>query len=254
VTDQRRADDAVRRLNAELERRVTERTAQLEAANQELEAFSYSVAHDLRAPLRGIEGFSQIVIEEHAASLGAEGLAHLQRVRDAARRMTRLVDDLLRLGRVARIELHHERVDLSALAASVADELRRSEPGRPVDVRIEPWLVAHGDPRLLRVALDNLLGNAWKFTARSASAKIELGASDAGPDRAFFVRDNGAGFDTRAAPKLFGAFQRYHTSLEFEGTGVGLAIVQRIIDRHGGRIWADSAVDQGATFFFTLAP
>jgi PAS domain S-box-containing protein len=252
VSDQRRVDDDVRRLNAELETRVLERTAQLEAANKELEAFSYSVAHDLRAPLRGIDGFSQVLIEDHAANLGPEGLEQLRSVREATRRMSQLIDDMLRLGRAARSDLQRQRVDLSRAARQLLDGLRRGAPGRSVELVIRDSIQVDGDERLLRIALENLLANAWKFTSKTERARIELGAFDNDAAQVVFVRDNGAGFDMQRARKLFTAFHRLHAVNEFEGTGVGLAIVQRINHRHGGRIWAEASVGDGATFYFIL--
>jgi signal transduction histidine kinase len=242
----------------ELERQVAERTAalwrhatDLEAANRELEAFSYSVSHDLRAPLRAIHGFSQAVLEDASDRLGPETTGYLERVRAAADRMALLIDDLLELSRVSRAEIRTEPVDLSDLATRVTAELRHGHPDREVEVRIAPGLRATGDHRLLRLALQNLIDNAWKFTAKRDDASIEVGGRN-GADPAFYVRDNGAGFDMTYANKLFGVFQRLHTANEFPGTGVGLAIVQRIVHRHGGRIWGEGAPDRGATFYFTL--
>jgi PAS domain S-box-containing protein len=252
VSEQRRMDEEIRRLNAELESRVLERTAQLEAANKELEAFSYSVAHDLRAPLRGIDGFSQALIEDHAVNLGADGVQQLRFVREATGRMAQLIDDLLRLARVARSELQRQRVDLSRAAGEITVELRRAHPGRTVELVIPDGVFVEGDERLLRIVLDNLLNNAWKFTSKTEHARIELGAFDNDAAHVVFVRDNGAGFDMLRARKLFTAFHRLHPPTEFEGTGVGLAIVQRIIHRHGGRIWAEASVGDGATFYFIL--
>ena len=234
--------------NAALERTAT----QLEATNRELEAFAYSVSHDLRAPLRAIDGFSQVLLQSQGEKLDARGQEYLGRVRAASQRMGNLIDDLLQLSRVTRAEMRREPVDLSALAEGIADELRRGDPKREATFQIRRNVQAAGDPRLLRVALENLLGNAWKFTAHRKPARIELGVAlfDGAP--AYFVRDDGAGFDMAYADKLFGAFQRLHTADEFEGTGVGLATVQRIVHKHGGRIWAEAAVDSGATFYFTL--
>ncbi len=276
VTEQQRAEAEIRRLNTELERRVIDRTAQLEAANKELEAFSYSVSHDLRAPLRAIEGFSEALLEDYTSALDAQGQQYLQRVRQSTERMGQLIDDLLSLSRVARSEVQWQPVALSALAETIAAELQKAQPERRVEFVIQAGVVAHGDARLLRVALENLLGNAWKYTSKHATARIEFGLriADCGlqehqfaspgssnpqsdirsPQSVFFVRDDGAGFDAAYADKLFGAFQRLHTAGEFEGTGVGLATVQRIIHRHGGRIWAEGAVERGATFYFTLPP
>jgi len=233
-------------------RRIRARTAQLEAANKELEAFSYSVSHDLRAPLRSIDGFSQALQEDYTARLDEEGRSHLRRVRAATQRMAHLIDDLLHLARVSRAELRSAPVDLSAVAQGVVAELRQREPRRAVEFVCVDQARVRGDPALLRVLLENLLGNAWKFTAQRRPARIEFGVSQQDGATAYFVRDNGAGFDMSYADKLFGAFQRLHSAKEFEGTGIGLATVQRIIHRHGGRVWAESAVDQGATFYFTV--
>lgn len=224
---------------------------ELERKNKELEAFSYSVSHDLRAPLRSIDGFSQALLEDYADRLDARGEDYLRRVRAAAQTMGELIDDLLQLSRVGRADLRREAVDLSAIARTVLAELGRSDPERRVSVAVAEGLAAEGDFRLLRVVLDNLLGNAWKFTARVAEPRIEVGTIAGG--ETFFVRDNGAGFDMAYADKLFAPFQRLHGAHEFPGTGIGLATVHRIVDRHGGRVWAESAVGQGATFCFTLS-
>jgi light-regulated signal transduction histidine kinase (bacteriophytochrome) len=224
----------------------------LRAANQELEAFSYSVSHDLRAPLRSIDGFSQALLEDYADKLDRDGKVHLERVRAAAQRMALLIDDLLNLSRVARHEMRQENLDLSELARSVAADLARREPQRHVDVTVAPNLTAQGDMRLMRSVFENLIGNSWKFTSKRESARIEVGLIQIDGTAAFFVRDNGAGFDQAHAGRLFGAFQRLHGMAEFPGTGVGLASVQRIIHKHGGRIWAQGAVGKGATFYFTL--
>jgi PAS domain S-box-containing protein len=219
-----------------------------EATSRELEAFSYSVSHDLRTPLRGIDGFSAALLEDYANKLDDTGKDYLNRVRAAAQRMGQLIDDLLELSRVSRQELKREDVDVSAIARAVAEELKRSAAGRSVEVQVADGLHAAGDPRLIRVALENLFGNAFKFTSKVPAASISFGREG----EVFFVRDNGAGFDMQFADKLFGAFQRLHAKHEFEGTGIGLATVQRIIARHGGKIWATSAPGQGATFRFTL--
>jgi len=237
---------------AHLEKRVAERTAELTAVNKELEAFAYSVSHDLRAPLRAIDGFSQALLEDYASSLDAAGLDYLHRVRTATRRMGQLISDLLKLSRLTRGEMHRERVDLSTLASEVLTDLATLQPERQLDCIIAPGLAVEGDIRLLRVALENLLGNAWKFTSKLPLAQIEFGQTEIDGERVFFVRDNGAGFDMTYVDKLFGAFQRLHAVNEFEGTGIGLATVQRVIHRHGGRIWAEGKVEQGATFYFTL--
>lgn len=252
IARRRRAEGDVRRLNEVLEQRVAERTAQLKAINQELEAFAYSVSHDLRAPLRAMDGFSQALLEDYEAQLDAVGRDYLRRVRAASQRMAQLIDDLLKLSRLSRGELHCERVDLSALARDVVVELRQRQPERQVDVTIAPQLVVYGDARLLQIVLENLLGNAWKFTGKMAAARIELGVMEHEGQLTYFIRDNGAGFEMTYVDKLFGAFQRLHQNAEFEGTGIGLATVQRIIHRHGGHIWAESVVGQGATFYFTL--
>ncbi|HUJ58171.1 MAG TPA: ATP-binding protein [Kofleriaceae bacterium] len=223
-----------------------------ETANKELEAFSYSVSHDLRAPLRGIDGFSQALIEDHAEHLPAKAQDYLRRIRAAAQRMAELIDDLLRLSRVSRGDFKRERVDLSAIAASILADLQRGEPARAVDTIVQPEIVAHADPRLLKITLENLLGNAWKFSAKTERARIEFGAADERGERVYFVRDNGAGFDMSYVDRLFVAFQRLHSAKEFAGTGIGLATVQRVVLRHGGRIWAESELGQGTTFRFTL--
>jgi len=226
--------------------------AALETVNKELEAFSYSVSHDLRAPLRSIDGFSQALLEDYADKLDEEGQDHLQRVRAATQRMGELIDDMLNLSRVARSEMRVERVNLSALAQIVAAELQRSQPERQVEFVIAEEIVTDGDEGLLKAALENLIGNAWKFTGKRSAAKIEFGITEHEGNSAYFVRDNGAGFDAAYADKLFGAFQRLHDAHEFSGTGIGLATVQRIIHRHGGQAWAKGEVGKGATFYFTL--
>ncbi|HEV8608286.1 MAG TPA: PAS domain S-box protein [Tepidisphaeraceae bacterium] len=249
ITNKKKTEEAIAQMNLSLLRG----NAQLEAANKELEAFSYSVSHDLRAPLRGIDGFSQAMLEDYGAQLDETAKDYLQRVRLATQKMGQLIDDMLNLSRVTRSEMKIERVDVSAMAAAVVAELQRSQPDRHVEVRIADGITASADSRLLRVVLDNLIGNAWKFTARQPAARIEVECKQNGAELAYVVRDNGAGFDMRFAHKLFGAFQRLHASSDFTGTGIGLATVQRVINRHGGRIWAEAAVDQGATFHFTLA-
>jgi PAS domain S-box-containing protein len=227
--------------------------ANAEHAIRELESFSYSVAHDLRAPLRAIDGFSQALFEDYGPRLDEEGRRYLVRVREAAQRMAQLIDDLLTLSRVTRTELRRSRIDLSALAATLLAELQRLEPHRRVELVIAPGVFADADPQLAAIALDNLLGNAWKFTSRRADARIELGVRSEAGELTYFVRDNGAGFDMAYRDKLFGVFQRLHTEIEFPGTGVGLATVARIAARHRGRIWAEGVVGEGATFYFTLA-
>ena len=242
-------DVTVRKRNEEL---LHLRNAQLETANKELDAFSYSVSHDLRAPLRGIDGFSQALLEDYNDKLDSTGQDYLQRVRLAAQRMSVLIDDLLNLSRVTRSEIRREKLNLSAIVRSAADELQRVAPERDVKFVIAEGLTADGDSRLLRVAIENLLGNAWKYTSAHSSARIEFGFHQNNGQSAYFVRDDGAGFDPRYSERLFGAFQRLHAVTEFPGTGIGLATVQRIIRRHGGEIWAEGAVEKGATFYFTL--
>jgi PAS domain S-box-containing protein len=225
---------------------------ELAATNAELESFAYSVSHDLRAPLRAMDGFSLALLEDCSDKLDEQGREHLNRVREAAQRMDQLIDDLLALSRVTRAEMQRETVDLSALAGSIADELKRLDPQRQVELAIAPDLRAKGDRRLVEVVLRNLLGNAWKFTSAKPAARIEFAVEQVNGYRAFFVRDNGAGFDMAYANKLFGPFQRLHSMEEFPGTGIGLATVQRVIHRHGGKVWAEGQVDKGATFYFTL--
>jgi len=234
------------------EQEIIQRSLELEAANKELETFSYSVSHDLRAPLRGIDGFSQALQEDYQQQLDSTAKDYLQRICTATRRMGELIDDLLNLARVTRAEIYRERIDLSKLAGEVAQEIQSQEPARSVALNIAAGLEAEGDSRLLRVALQNLIGNAWKFTSKREKAQIEFGAQGVNGGKAYFVRDNGAGFEQSYASRLFGAFQRLHAASEFPGTGIGLATVQRIIRRHGGTVWAEGTVNQGATVYFTL--
>lgn len=243
----------LRRRNAELERRVLERTAELEAANQELEAFSYSVSHDLRAPLRAIGGFSNILVDRYGSQLPPEPVRLLGVVATNVTKMERLIEDLLRLSRLGRQTLEKRPVDLVALVNELVGELKQQHKGPDVEVVVGPLPAAEGDLALLRQVFFNLLSNGFKFTGQAVQPRIEVGFTNEGGETVYFVRDNGAGFDMRYAEKLFGVFQRLHTEAQFQGTGVGLSIVQRIVRRHGGRIWAEAAVNQGATFYFTLA-
>jgi len=241
--------------NAQIKTQAEElqRLAQeLHAMNQELEAFSYSVSHDLRAPLRSIDGFSQVLAEDLGDKLDAQGHDYFQRIRAASQKMSELIDDLLSLSRLSRRKMRWEEVDLSRMAEDIVAELRRAHPPRDMKVLIEPGLTAQGDGNLLQIALQNLLHNAWKFTGQKEGATVEFGRMSEAPEPVYFVRDNGVGFDMTFVSKLFGAFQRLHDAREFPGTGVGLAIVQRVMRRHGGRCWAESALDQGATFFFSV--
>ena len=249
----KQAEAAMRHVYEELEHRVDERTAQLADANKELESFSYSVSHDLRAPLRSLKGFTRILTLDYAGKvLDERALDLMTRMTGSVTRMGQLIEDLLKLSQVSRTALHPRPLDLSALASTILDDLAARDPQRVVDVQIEPGVTAIGDPGLLRLMLENLLGNAWKFTGKTASARITVGVTNDAGERAYFVRDNGAGFDMEYASQLFAPFQRLHRANEFEGTGIGLATVQRVIHRHLGRIWAVSAPGQGATFLFTL--
>jgi signal transduction histidine kinase len=245
---ERQRDEVLR----DLERRVVERTAELSVANRHLQSFSYSVSHDLRAPLRAVTGFGDVLAEDFGDRLGPEGLQIVGRIREAAQRMDRLIDGMLSLGRAVETDMERGAVDLTRLAKEVSQDLRAAEPARTIEIVIEEGLTAVGDAVLLRAVLSNLLGNAWKFTARRSDPRIEVGRFPSEDTGTFFVRDNGAGFDMRHADKLFGVFQRLHRQDEFQGTGVGLATVERIVARHGGRVWAEGRVGEGATFFFSL--
>ena len=236
-----------------LEAMVAERTRELEATNKELTAFSYSVSHDLRAPLRAIDGFSHALMEDYGNLLDETGRDYLQRVRAASHRMSDLIDGLLILSRISRDEMVISEVDLSALARNTINQLRAGDPGRKVEVRIAEGLTCRGDHSLLMTLLDNVLGNAWKYTSRKSMACIEFGATEKDGERVYYVRDNGAGFNMKYAGNLFGPFQRLHKVDEFPGTGIGLATVQRIVHRHGGRVWAEAEPEKGAVFYFTLA-
>ncbi len=254
LTEQRRLTEQLAELNRNLERRVAERTADLEIANRQLEAFAYSVSHDLRAPLRAVTAFSDLLATDSGQQLEDTGRTHLERVRTNARRMEELIDGMLELAQLANVVLRRVSIDLGELVKDTVGDLRQIEPHRHVEVDIAPNLRANGDVALVRAVITNLIENAWKFTSKRANARIEIGevADTDGSSRIFFVRDNGAGFDMRYVQKLFGVFQRLHGESEFPGNGIGLATVQRIISRHGGRVWAEGRVDHGATFFFTL--
>jgi PAS domain S-box-containing protein len=252
IEEKKQAEEKINEMNAMLEQRVQERTGQLEASNRELEAFSYSVAHDLRAPLRSIDGFNQALLEDYGKDFPPDAQELMQRARQASQRMSQLIDDLLNLSRVARAEMRHQRISLSEIAQSIATELQKNEPHRKVAFHIEPGLFAMGDDRLLRLVLENLLGNSFKFTRDKPEAKIEFGSLRQDGKRVLFVRDNGAGFKMEYANKLFGPFQRLHAATEYPGTGIGLATVHRILMRHGGKIRPESKEGFGATFYFTL--
>lgn len=248
VAERKRAEDDIRKLNSQL----VQRSAQLEASNKELEAFSYSVSHDLRAPLRGIDGFSQAVLEDYDEKLDESGRSYLRRVRTASQRMSQLIDAMLNLARLTRAEIHTQTFDMSAVVRSVLEDFQKMEPDRQVECIVANNVFATADPQLLRAVLENLLGNAWKFTQQQAHPRIEFGHGQFKGQAAYFVTDNGAGFDMTYVHKLFGAFQRLHAYTEYPGVGVGLATVHRIIQRHGGQIWAEGMVGKGATFHFTL--
>jgi light-regulated signal transduction histidine kinase (bacteriophytochrome) len=247
-----RARAEIVRANTALERRVKERTAELLAANQELEAFSHSIAHDLRSPLMAIDGFSQILVKECEGRVTPEAIEHLRYITRAARRMNELISDLLRLSRANHAQIRRESVDLSTLAAAIVQDLREAQPDREVTVKITHGMTIEADLALIRIALENLLSNAWKFTARTPAAEIEVGTAGSEDQPVYFVRDNGAGFDMACASRLFGTFERLHSATEFPGTGIGLTTVQRVVRRHGGQIRAESAPGKGATFFFDL--
>jgi len=253
ITARKRETETLRQLNDRLEERVAARTAEIDDANKELAALNYAVSHDLRAPLRVINGFSNMLIEDYGETMPPEALDHVRRIHANTSLMGELIDGLLSLSRATRGELHVEAVDMSAIANAIVDKLRKRQPERAVDVIIAPQIVVNGDANLLRVVLENLIGNAWKFTSKHPHARIEFGVSSDEGEAAYFVRDDGAGFDSGYADKLFKAFQRLHPAGEFDGTGIGLATVKRVIDRHNGRVWSRSSVGEGATFYFTVA-
>jgi light-regulated signal transduction histidine kinase (bacteriophytochrome) len=252
VAESKKTEEELREYREHLEELVEERTMELTAVNKELEAFAYSVSHDLRSPLRSIDGFSQALLEDYPDKLDEQGKGYLQRVRSATQRMGILIDDLLSLSRVTRSEMRRDIVDLSALAQSIAEELQETQPERQVDFVIAPGLTTSGDSQLLHQLMENLLGNAWKFTGQHPKARIEFGVTQVNGKDTFLIRDDGVGFDMTYAEKLFGVFQRLHSQEEFSGTGVGLATVQRIAHRHGGQVWAEGKMEEGATFYFTL--
>lgn len=252
INTRRRMEAALKNYQDHLEDLVKARTIALEAANKDLESFSYSVSHDLRAPLRGIDGFCQILIDDYGKLLDAEGKQHLDRIRIGAQHMANLIDDILELSRVTRRALEYEPLDLSNMAGEIVERLKKSNDARQVDVNIQSGLQARGDRHLIEIVLQNLLDNSWKYTSKTSHAGVEFNSQKDGAETVYYIQDNGAGFDMQYSNKLFKAFQRLHSVDEFPGTGIGLATVHRVIERHGGRIWAEAELDKGATFYFTL--
>lgn len=252
ITKQIEAEEEVRRLNAHLEQRVSFRTAELQAVNRELESFSYSVSHDLRAPLRSIVSFSKALEEDYGDLLKDDAKDYLDRIIRAGSRMTQLIDDLLKLSQISRCEINYEKVNISDMSQAILNDLQMANPKRTVCLKIDPDLCVYADCSLMRIVMDNLISNAWKFTSKHESALIEIGKLNQNGEEIIYIKDDGAGFDMAYSSKLFSAFQRLHHPAEFEGSGIGLATVQRIINRHGGRVWADSKVEKGTTIFFSI--